>query len=71
MSDKGYTKWSDEKLQAEADSLAEARTAIRLQQNAVADEIAIRVATKGMSEDTRKRFNLRLGGESTSEGGKE
>lgn len=57
-----YTTWSDEDLAVEADRLAEERTRVRLQQNAVSAEADLRRMMKGMSGAAREALTIRLEG---------
>jgi hypothetical protein len=60
MSD--YTTWSVEKLMAERDRLAEQRTTIRLQQNAVDSVLQVKQAMEALPEGARRLVKIELGG---------
>ena len=56
LSTKDVGKLTDEQLTAEAEELAEMRTAVRLRQNEVNGEIELRKATAGLSAAARGRL---------------
>ena len=62
MGKKELSDMTDEELQAEADRLAEERTATRLQQNAVQAEIDIRRALSTLNPETRRIVEIKLAG---------
>lgn len=64
-----YGSWTLERLEAKAADLAEKRTEIRLEQNAVADAIAIKRAVEGLPESARNALTVRLGGNAGAKGG--
>jgi hypothetical protein len=63
MTDKlpDLTKLDDDELDKLESSLAKERTAVRENQNAVADEKSFRIALKGLSPDQRAKFAIRVG----------
>lgn len=63
------SKWTTERLERRAAELAEKRTEVRLEQNALTDELNIRTAFSQLPESARKAIELRLGGEIPVAGG--
>lgn len=65
MSDLDVTTLSDEELRSLETSLAQERTRIRIQQNAVQAELEIRAFMKGLSGAAKQELRARLlvGGE--------
>lgn len=62
------TKMSDAELAEESASNAELRTRLRLRTNEVNAELSFRDSLKAMPVETRRIVELRMSGESSSEG---
>lgn len=62
-------KWTTERLEKRAAELAEKRTEIRLEQNAISDELSIRKALEQLPESARREIYLRLEGKIAMDGG--
>jgi len=62
MTTTDYSQMTVDELHAEANRLAEQRTAIRLQQNAIQAELEIRKALEGMSGAAQQALRVRLEG---------